>query len=341
MHNYKLMDMRYKLLTIIFLIAVSLISACGSGDTGNAPTDPKELLAFLEAKIKQNPKDAELYYDRGKVLLELGEVSDAINSLKQAISLKEGEEKYHLLLADAYFRNGNINDSYSNLQDVLAINPKNVDAYMKIAEIAMYSRDYDRSLESIDKALEIEQFMPKAHYMRGYVYLEQGDTAKAVASLRKTIDLDAEYASAYEVLGLLFINRNDPLGLEYLNTAITLDPNNTVALYALALYYQDNAEIVKAESYYNKVLAINSHNSDALHNLGYIELTFKENYDKAIDYFTQALEVSPNNIEALTNRALAFELKGSTAMAREGYKTALELNPSFEPALQGLKRVSN
>lgn len=332
--------MRNKTLTIITLLTLLLTFGCGGKGNDNAPTDSRELLAFLEAKIKQNPKDADLYYERGRVLLDLDEVVDAINSLNQAISLKSGEEKYHLLLADAYFRNGNIKDSYSNLQEVLSINSKNIHAYMKLGEIALFSRDYDRSLESIDKALELDNLNPKAYYMKGYLYLEKGDTTEAIRNLRKTIDLDNEYSPAYELLGMLFINRNEPLGVEYLSTVTTIDPNNIVALYALALYYQDNDDIEKAENYYNKVLTINPQHTNAIHNLGYIELIFKGNYDKAIEYFTRAIEINPNNIEALSNRALAYEQKGDRASAIQGYKDALAVNPDFEVAQDGLQRVS-
>jgi tetratricopeptide (TPR) repeat protein len=330
--------MKFKTLTIIALFISAVFIGCGGNDE-QAPTDPKELLAFLEAKIKQNPKDAELYYERGRVLLQLDEINDAITSLTQAIALKSGEEKYHLLLADAHLRNGQVKESYADLQEVLTINPQNIDAYMKRGEIALFSRDYERSLESLDKAIEIDNINPRAYYMRGYVFLEKGDTTEAIRDLRKTIDLDNEYSSAYELLGLLFINRNNPLGVEYLTTVTTLDPNNTVALYALALYYQDNNDIEKAETFYNKVLTINPQHSDALHNLGYIELTFKQNPDKAIDYFTQAIEVSPNNIQALTNRALAYEQKGDKTAARQGYTDALSIDPAFAPALEGMKRL--
>lgn len=331
--------MKCKIFTIIVLLMSATLFGCGGGNQDQAPTEPRELLAFLEAKIKQNPKDAELYYERGRVLLQLDEITDAINSLTQAIALKNGEEKYHLLLADAHLRNGQVKESYADLQEVLTINPQNIDAYMKRGEIALFSRDYDRSIESIDKALELDDLNPKAYFMRGYVFLEKGDTTEAVRNLRKTIDLDNEYSSAYELLGLLFINRNDPLGVEYLNTATTLDPNNITALYALALHYQDNADIEKAENYYNRVLAINPHHVDALHNLGYIELTFKEDNDKAIEYFTQVLAIDPNNIQAHTNRALAYEQKGDKAKAREGYRQALDLAPAYTPAVEGIKRV--
>lgn len=331
--------MKCKILTIIAVLLSALFFSCGGNDN-QAPTDPKELLAFLEAKIKQNPKDAELYYERGRVLLQLDEVTDAINSLNQAISLKSGQEKYHLLLADAYFRNGNIKESYSNLQEVLSINPKNIDAYMKTGEIALFSRDYDRSLESIDKALAIDNLNPKAYYMKGYLYLEKGDTTEAVRNLRKTIDLDNEYSQAYELLGLLFINRNDPLGVEYLTTVTNLDPNNTVALYALALYYQENGDPEKAQNLYNRVLSVNPQHTNALHNLGYIELFETGNLDKAIDFFNQAIAVDPQNIEAHTNRAFAYEQKGDNANARKGYEDALAINPNFAVAQEGLKRVS-
>ena len=46
--------MKLKTLTIIALFISAMLIGCGGNDE-QAPTDPKELLAFLEAKIKQNP----------------------------------------------------------------------------------------------------------------------------------------------------------------------------------------------------------------------------------------------------------------------------------------------
>ena len=332
--------MQFKTLIITILVGMLTFVGCGNKSNEVAPTDPQELLAYLDAKIKQNPDDAELYYQRGKVLFELSELNEAITSLKKAISLDEKEQKYYLLLADVYFRNGNTKESYANLQEALNLDPKNIDAYLKLAEISLFGRDYDRSMESIEKAISLDDHNARAFYMKGYLNLEMGDTTSAVRNLRKTIDLDNEYAQAYELLGLLFINRGDKLGLDYLTTAVNLDPNNTVALYALGLFYQENDDIEQATNFYNKVLNINSQNANALHNLGYIEMLYKENYDKAIEYFTKAIEVDSYNLEAHTNRAYAYELLGDKAKAKEGYEDALAIDQTFAPAQEGLKRIS-
>lgn len=315
-------------------------SGCGNKTEEAAPSDPQELLAYLDAKIKQDPDDAELHYQRGKVLFELNELNEAITSLKKAVSLNDREQKYYLLLADAYFRNGDTKSSYANLQEALNIDPENVEAYLKLAEISLFGRDYDRSLESIEKAISLDDRNARAYYMKGYLNLETGDTTSAIRDLRKTIDLDNEYSQAYELLGLLFINRGDRMGVDYLTTTVTLDPNNTVALYALGLFYQENDDIGQAAGFYNKILTINPQNANVLHNLGYIEMLYKEDYAKAIEYFTKALEVDGNSLEAHTNRAYAYELSGNKAKAKEGYEDALAIDGTFAPALEGLKRLS-
>ncbi len=332
--------MRFKLFIIIVLATAAMLGGCGNKTEDAAPSDPQERLAYLDAKIRQNPDDAELYYQRGKVLFELNELNDAITSLKKAVSLNENEQKYYLLLADVYFRNGDTKSSYANLQEALNLDPENVDAYLKLAEISLFGRDYDRSMESIEKVISLDDHNARACYMMGYLNLEMGDTTSAIRNLRKTIDLDNEYAQAYELLGLLFINRGDKMGLDYLTTAVTLDPDNTVALYALGLFYQDNDDIDQATRYYNKILSINPQNSNVLHNLGYIEMLYKENYDKAIDYFTKSIEVDGYSLEAHTNRAYAYELSGNRAKAREGYEDALAIDETFVPAQEGLKRVT-
>ena len=98
------------------------------------------------------------------------------------------------------------------------------------------------------------------------------------------------------------------MALEYLTTALQLEPNNTNAMYALAMYHQDRQEMDEAEALYRRMLDVNSKSADAWHNLGYIELTFYHDYERAIAYFDSALSSDPSHEAATANRKLAKEM---------------------------------
>ncbi len=330
---------KIKVLLILLIPALFALSGCGShNDTSDMSNE--EVLKVLDIQIHKHPKNDKLYYDRAKVYMEIGRVNDAIADLSHAVSLNDKQPEYHMLLGDAYLANGSIEQSYASLQRALELDPDNQEATLKLGEIAYYSHNYDRAMECLSKVTAKDPQNRTALFMKGFIYKETGDTTNAVALLRKVCDLYPNYEPAFEELGILYSTRRDPMALEYLNTAIRLEPQNTNALYAMAMYYQDINQVEKAEELYKQILDINANHTNAWHNRGYIELFVYGDYPEAINYFTRAIQCDSTFAEAWVNRGCAYELSGDKAHALEDFHTALELDHTFQPAIDGIKRVS-
>ena len=325
---------------IILLAALFTITGCGNHDNTTNMT-PEETLNVLDIQIHKHPKDDKLYYDRSKVYLELGRVNDAIADLSRAIAINDKKPEYHMLLGDAYLANGNIEQSYASLQRALELNPDSQEATLKLGEIAYYSHNYDRAMECLSKVTAKDPQNRTALFMKGFIYKETGDTANAITLLRKVCDLYPNYEPAFEELGVLYSIHHDPLAVEYLNTAIRIEPQNTNALYALAMYYQDLNQVDNAEELYKQILDINANHKNAWHNRGYIQLFTYGDYPQAIDYLTRAIQCDSSFAEAWVNRGCAYELSGNKALALDDFHTALELDHTFQPAIDGVKRIKN
>ncbi|MCR4659044.1 MAG: tetratricopeptide repeat protein [Bacteroidales bacterium] len=332
--------MYMKRLTIILIVLVSLVvpTACHH-KVDMSKLDPDDALQQLDIQIHRHPKDASLYYARAEILMSQSKANEAIADLNMAVSLDDSQTKYYMLLADAQFANGNVEQSYKALSRANELDPDNKDIYLKMGEITFYSRDYDRSLDHLNAVTKTDPDNRTALFMKSFIYKEKGDTANAVLLLRKVCDLYPDYAPAYEELGVLYATRLNPLAADYLNTAITLEPTNTNALYALAMYHQEREEMQAAEELYVKMLDIDDRNPNAWHNRGYIEMMYYDDYEHAVEYFTRALDADPSYIEALLNRALAFKLIGDKSRARADYEAALAIDPHCQPAIDGLKRI--
>lgn len=290
---------------LLLLVAVLALASC-KGTVNDNLTDGQKL-ELLDIKIDKNPNDDALLAERARVLINLGRPRDAVFDINRAVDLKPDNLDYRMLQADAYFANGNADDSYKALSEAERIAPDNMDVQLKMGEITFYSRDYDRSLRCLTKVTEKEPDNRTALFMKGFIYKERGDTSEAVTLLRKVCDLYPDYEPAYEELGVLYSSRNNPMALEYLSTALQLEPNNTNAMYALAMYHQNRQEMDEAETLYRQILDINGNSADAWHNLGYIELTFYHDYQRAITYFDSALTCDPSHEAAIANRQLAME----------------------------------
>ncbi|MBO4599524.1 MAG: tetratricopeptide repeat protein [Bacteroidales bacterium] len=328
---------KIKTLLILLLPALFALVGCGGGSNTSTMT-PEETLKVLDIQIHKHPKDDNLYYDRAKVYMELGRVNDAIADLSRAVALNEKEAKYHMLLGDAYLSNGSIEQSYASLQRALELEPDNQEAMLKMGEISYYSHNYDRAMECLSKVTAKDPQNRTALFMKGFIYKETGDTANAITLLRKVCDLYPDYEPAFEELGVIYSTHHDPLALEYLNTAIRLEPQNTNALYSLAMYYQELNQMDKAEELYKQILDINPNHKDAWHNRGYIQLFTYGDYPVALDYFNHAIQCDSTFIEAWVNRGCTYELMGDPSQAYQNFHTALDLDHTFQPAIDGIKR---
>lgn len=329
--------MKRQLLAAMLILAVAMpFVACHQNKSDTANISDSEKLDIINIRLRKNPDDAELLYDRAGIYINQERLSDAIADLTQATRLDPDNPDYQKRLGDTYFRTGDMEHSYKAFERVAELDPKDKEAPMKLGEIAFYSKDYDRAMEHLSKVTANDPDNQTALFMKGFVYKETLDTSKAAYYFRRVIDLYPDYEPAYEELGFMYANIGNPLAVEYLNTAINLDPANTQAMYGLAMYFQEKNKVDEAEQLYNRITEINPQHKDAWHNLGYIELFHYGDYDRAIEYFNRALECDNRFVEALANRGWAYALKGDKTNARISYNSALEVSPGYQPAIDGL-----
>ena len=298
--------------TAIYLLVVLmtiLIAACKQHPTDIEGLSDAEKLEALDFRIEKQPKDHQSLYERSQVLFNLGRTKEAQNDINRAADLQPDNLEYRMRQADIYFANGDVENSYKTLSEAEKISPESKEVQLKMGEVMFYSRDYDRALTCLTKVTEKEPDNQTALFMKGFIYKEKGDTASAVTLFRRVCDMYPDYEPAFEELGVLFAIHNNPLASEYLSTALQLQPNNTNALYALAMYYQQNEEMDKAEDLYRRILDINENSADAWHNLGYIEMSHYMDFARAIEYFDKALAADPSHEAAAQNRKLAYELQ--------------------------------
>lgn len=327
--------------TLYLILSLSMVLAFSScrHQTDFEKLSDKEKLEQLDILISKHPKDPALAYERGQILMRTGRVNEALKDLQNAVDLDPDNLDYRSALGDAFFANGDVDHSYQTFEDIIARDEENTEAYLKLGEIAFYSKDYDRAMDNLGKVTARDKDNRTAYFMKGFIYKETGDTNNAVFYFRKVCDLYPDYEPAFEELGTLYAVHQNPLAVEYLSTAMKLEPTNVNPIYALAMYYQDKQQMDEAEALYIKILDIDSTYVDAWHNRGWIELFYYNDYDLAIQYFTKAIGFDNRCIEAHSNRGCAYELKGDRNNARICYQTALELDSDFEPAKKGLARL--
>lgn len=293
----------------------------------------------LNVKIMADSGNPDNYYQRAKVYLDQKEINKALSDIGKAIDLNDKDARYYVTLADLYLVMGKIPNCLEALRKAEEIDPKNNDALLKLAEVYLILKDYQSAFNYTKKALDLESINPVAYFIRGFAYMEQGDTTLAVKSFMAAADQDQNYYDAYIELGLLYSSKKNPLAMEYLQTAVKIEPNRTEGYYLLGMAYQEQEVISKASETYEKLLVIDPDYEEAYYNLGYINLVYNQDFEQAIQYFGKAISLDPGNTDAYFNRGYSFELAGDPVSARNDYRKALELSPNYERAVNGLNRL--
>ena len=123
------------------------------------------------------------------------------------------------------------------------------------------------------------------NYYGEYLYDHTRDQAAAVQHWQRAVDLDPAFAPGFNNLGVHYLhNGNVRLGLQYLNTAVELDPNHPDYLFNITQAYLNYRRHV------NRLYAINE----------------KKVYEQAMDFSRRAAEYAPNDLQIVQDYAVNF-----------------------------------
>ena len=196
--------------------------------------------------------------------------------------------------------------------------------------------DLAAALGFYEQAIKLRPEFPEAEFQRGSALLALGRPAEAEVALRRAIELRKDWSLPYASLGaLLTRNNRDQEAEPLLRQAIKLEALNSVALRALAevrLRAGDAKEAV--------ALAKRAANDKDAPVSAWILLAMAERAlgDKtsAKASLAHALEIEPENIAALVERADERAAEGDYDQAIEDLKTAERSKPGDKQILSRL-----
>jgi tetratricopeptide (TPR) repeat protein len=326
-----------------FLISLLFFTSCGNTNNPEqtktadsaAISVPAELKA-INAEILSNPNDPELYHKRAKYHLGNKSFEEGIADMGRAINIDSTKADYFMTLSDLKFAVNSSGEAKAALEKCVALDPKNTEAILKLAELYLYVGKNDKSIEFINQALKIDQYIAKAYFMKGMNYKDLKDTAKAISSMQTAVEQDQQYYNAYMQLGILCAAKSNKLAVDYYKNAIRIQPKSSEAWYALGKYYQDVRDWNNATGTYKTLLTFDN-NKNALYNLGVIHLVGSKEYNKALEFFTGAINVDPKYAEAYHGRGVCYEAMGEKKKAMSEYQACLAINPQYTAAARALQ----
>lgn len=335
---------------IYFFIVISLIVTSCNLKTDNNNLKNIEVdstlsklnspeLKAINSKLLENPNNPDLYFQRAEIYYKNHDLEAAKNDAIRAINIDSLKTNYFILLSDIYFTANETRLAKENLEKCIKINPNSIDANLKLAELFFYVKKYQEAINFSNNALKINENTSKAYFIKGMCFKESADTANAVSSFQTAVEQDNNLIDAYLELGIIFTKKKNPLALDYLKSALSIDPKNDDILYNMGYFYQVTSNYTLAIEIYKKILVKNINYKEAHYNLGSIEILKNKNYTEAIKHFTNAINADANYADAFFARGVCYEELKDKINATADYQMALQINPKHEFAIENLNKL--
>jgi len=200
----------------------------------------------------------------------------------------------------------------------------------------------DNAIQALNNAVIIKPDQMKSFTLLGTCYFQSGDTTKAVELAKKAANESPDEVEANLNAGKILYNAKDKEGaVTYFKKVIELDPSNRSAIRNLAqIYYDLNKLDLSIETFHQAIKQETDRKikADLYFNLGLLYMKVND-FTQAEDNFNMAYDLNPNDPEALTGVARAFEGAEKWSKAEKFYRQLTIDDPDNPDHYKSLARV--
>ncbi|MFZ9615016.1 MAG: tetratricopeptide repeat protein, partial [Candidatus Methylopumilus sp.] len=160
----------------------------------------KEAADSYHHALKIQPQFAEMEFNLGSVLFQLGDSQAAIQHYQKAIQIKPNLVVAYFNLGIAYQNESEFDKALSAYQKAIELEPGFYEAYGNKGAVYLLQGDFDAAILSFQKSLNIQDHA-RGHFNLGNAYRNQGHLEKAIQSYQRAIEMSPNDAEICSVLG--------------------------------------------------------------------------------------------------------------------------------------------
>ena len=261
------------------------------------PDNTEETIDCYERLLEFDIDTAEIYYELGHLYMNKNDKLNSISAFKLAVDKDSENPFYNNSLGYAYAKaelydeaiehyqkaislnpdpewtsivcqalgsiyageKGNLEAAISTYQAGIILDPKNYDLYLAIGDIYMASYDLDQAIRSYCDAITLNPNEERGYSKIGIALWEKDYLEEALVAYHKAVEINPENALSQNNLGILYLDGlcDAEEALEYFETAISLNPNYTLAYFNAGRASQEMGFINDAAHYYQMAIDLN------------------------------------------------------------------------------------
>jgi tetratricopeptide (TPR) repeat protein len=265
---------------------------------------------LLNEAIRLDAKNAEAYYQRGRVRCNAiaGKDKEAIDDLNRSIALGRVSYNVYLVLARLYDANKQPRKAVDALTLAIKLSPGSKELYKARAAIYAGLGEKEKALKDYEQLSKMEPKSLTAYFQQGQVLESMNKYDDACVVYKKMLPLDETKQKV---------------------------PLKAIAYKRLAILSSNKGKVKEAVAYLTEAAKFDAEDDEPLRLRGFEHIKLQE-YQKAVDDFTEAIDIVPESSSNFAARAGAYAKLGKTELAEKDRKEALRLNdmPAERPMFE-------
>ena len=194
----------------------------------------------------------------------------------------------------------------------------NPDLYHSRSKLYLLDNEFDNALKDINKAISLSDKNPLYYITLSDIYLLMGKPENCREALLRVINLDpANKTALLKEAKLELIVKDYKKTFEYVKKALAVDKINPQAYLTRGIALLETGDTSGAVLDFQTTISQDQRNYDAYMELGEIYSVKKDKL--AVDYLKDALNIRPNNKEALYYLGMFYQENGQYDKAIQTY----------------------
>jgi len=294
-----------------------------------------EAITQLREALRISPGYAEAHYNLGVALVMLSQTPEAVSHWEQALRLQPTYPEAHNNLGLALWRMGRV----GHYQEALKMRPDFAEAHCNLGDALFQQGKATDAISHYEKALQADPDLAEAHHGLGVALQQMGRTQEAIQQLEEALRLNPHYAEAYYALGVIFARvGKTQAAIDNYMQAMQLKPDFAEAHNNLGNLLLQQDKVTEAIAQFEEALRLKPDFVMAQNNLGNALLQ-SGRAAEAIGHYEQALRGLPESAGMHYNLGVALEQVGRVSDAIAHYEQAVRLKPDFAQAQNRLAQL--
>lgn len=290
----------------------------------------EEACIYLEKACELDDEDEVFKTALAMSKTKLGYYEEASKIYKSLLLQHPEKENYKYNLVTCFEAMGDLQTAIKMLESMVYVNQKFILPAQKLASLYIKTNQLNKAKEIYDNILLKGKVSAETFHQYAILSSSLCDTDTAERMLKKVIKMNPDIAKAHKDLGIIYLNKRlfDYAEDEF-KIAMQLQPNDFEIIFEYANFLYSISKNTEAERYYQEALDISPDNVLALTFMALNKLILNQ-LDEAKAYIVHALKVNPHHEYIQFCAGRIFYARKEYDEAKHYLIHAVEQNPDIE-----------